>query len=136
MNFETLLDTTTMPIMTKLISTHITQGLSQKVLKKVPACPGDPNSFVQFEQFWLRVGPNDIVEDKKYILTKSIKRQLQNLARIVLSNKYPVLLQGLFPESLSYGDHVLILVVRSYQFWKNQYGISYRQSNWTQICQN
>ncbi len=50
--------------------------------------------FVLFEQFWIAVGNQPVVDPTHYILTASIKKHLANLARAVLSRKYPVLLQG------------------------------------------
>jgi midasin (ATPase involved in ribosome maturation) len=78
--------------MVRLIESTLIQSVSKKTLEKPPVCPGD--SFVQFEQFWLPMGPEPIQQDATYILTDSIRAQLRNLARIVLSGKYPVLLQG------------------------------------------
>jgi midasin (ATPase involved in ribosome maturation) len=50
--------------------------------------------FVLFEQFWIAVGNQAVVNPTHYILTNSIMKHLANLARAVLSRKYPVLLQG------------------------------------------
>lgn len=92
MSFLTLLDGASVPIMNRLIQTHLIPNISRKVLEKPPLYPGE--GYVQFEQFWLQQGPEEVIRDEKYILTASIKAQLLNLARIALSNKYPVLLQG------------------------------------------
>ena len=92
MSFLTLLDGNSVPIMKNLINEFFMKGLSEKTLKKAPACPG--SDYVKFEQFWMKQGPENVVEDSKYIITHTIQEQLRNLCRVVLTGKYPVLLQG------------------------------------------
>lgn len=114
MSFLTLLDGASVPIMNRLIQSHLIQNISKKILEKPPVFPGE--GYVQFEQFWLQQGPEEVICDDKYILTHSIKAQLLNLARIVLSNKYPVLLQG----PTSSGKVCLIVIHFSHFFhYKN-----------------
>ena len=61
---------------------------------KLPPCP-DANKFVQVLDFWLSRGPEEPeVEVSKYIMTKTVERNLQNVARAVSSKRFPVLLQG------------------------------------------
>lgn len=56
--------------------------------------PRSPGSQYQlFENFWVELGPEPVQQQEHYILTPSIKKNLNNLARIVVGRKYPVLLQ-------------------------------------------
>jgi midasin (ATPase involved in ribosome maturation) len=55
---------------------------------------GTDQSFELFHNFWIERGPEPAVNLDHYILTDTINKHLGNLARIVLSKKYPVLLQG------------------------------------------
>ncbi|KNC56498.1 uncharacterized protein AMSG_11499 [Thecamonas trahens ATCC 50062] len=61
-------------------------------LTKPPAHPGD--GHVLFEHFWLSTGPNKPVVNPKFILTRTVRMHLKNLARGILAGKYPILLQG------------------------------------------
>ena len=56
-------------------------------------------SFVQFESFFLKKGPvevktEDDPEFAKYIVTKSVKQRLRDVARAIYYHKSPILLQG------------------------------------------
>ncbi|UPR03955.1 midasin [Chloropicon primus] len=60
---------------------------------------GAADPFVQFESFFLRKGPLEVKtagdpEFAKYIITKSIKQRLRDLARAIYFHKSPILLQG------------------------------------------
>ena len=68
--------------------------LKPNELTRAPPSPG-PN-YVQIDQFWIKKGDEPVIEDTSYILTKethTIKRHLNDLARIAVTGKYPVLLQ-------------------------------------------
>ncbi len=60
---------------------------------KKPLCD-TTEDFVLFEQFWIATGDQAVADPSHYILTDSIRKHLANLARAVLSRKYPVLLQA------------------------------------------
>jgi midasin len=92
MSFLTQLDARSYPIMKALIKKFLQRGLNEKILERAPRNPG-PN-FVQFEQFWLELGPLTAFEDPKYILTPTIRQHLINLSRTLTSRKIPILLQG------------------------------------------
>lgn len=95
MSFLTLLDGASMPLMQKLIEKHFVlsaKGLSQKLLERAPNCPG--TGYVKVDQFWIKQGTQDVIPDDKYILTSTVRTQLRNLCRVVLTRKHPVLLQG------------------------------------------
>lgn len=80
---------------------------SVKTLKALMRTPAEPpgGTHVLFERaFWLERGrlplPTGGQEDdgggagRKFVLTPSVRRQLNNLARAVLVRKHPILLQG------------------------------------------
>eukprot|EP01060_Flectonema_neradi_P002806 TRINITY_DN1176_c7_g1_i2.p1 TRINITY_DN1176_c7_g1~~TRINITY_DN1176_c7_g1_i2.p1 ORF type:complete len:4783 (+),score=1214.99 TRINITY_DN1176_c7_g1_i2:66-14351(+) len=78
-------------VMSTLVSKYL---LNSKEIQapKPPQSPGD--DFVQFEHFWLSLGPlGKPTVSKAYVITKSISNHLRNLARVVLSGR-AVLLQG------------------------------------------
>lgn len=58
----------------------------------MPPKPG-PN-YIPFEGFWLPTGDQIPSKPSEYIITPSIRNNLQNLARAIVMAKYPVLLQG------------------------------------------
>ena len=95
-SFLTQLNSKSIPIMERLIHKFIVAELTKnkQSLKTMPKQPSPKH--VKFSQFWIEIGGNgDKVEiPANYILTKSIKNHLTSLARIVLTRKYPVLLQG------------------------------------------
>lgn len=93
-SFLTQLDSKSYLAMRALIKKHVLTktSLTEKMLERAPRSPGD--KYVQFEQFWLELGPLDPFVDPHYILTPSIKQHLVDLGRILTSRKYPVLIQG------------------------------------------
>jgi midasin len=57
--------------------------------------PAQPEgAFVHVCGFWLKCGPLEPITPRDYILTTSINENLLNVARVVVSRRYPVLLQG------------------------------------------
>ncbi|KAJ3057055.1 AAA ATPase midasin [Rhizophlyctis rosea] len=72
-----------------------TEGSGNFALDK--QSPGSSSTaHVLIDSFWLQRGPLDVPEDleKTYVLTPSVEGNLRNLARAVMSKKYPVLIQG------------------------------------------
>ena len=61
---------------------------------KFHAPRGVDSGFVEFHGFWLEVGPLKAHVPEDYILTPSIRNHVRDLARIMLTRKYPILLQG------------------------------------------
>jgi midasin len=112
MSFLTLLDGNSIPIMEKLIETHFVNSggtggakLSTKLLNKAPQCPG--TGYVKVDQFWIKQGTEEVIPDDKYIITPMVRAQLRNLCRVVLTRKYPALLQG--PTSSGMRSKILTL---------------------------
>ena len=94
MSFLTQLNQKSIPIMERLIHKFIVSELT-KHKQNLKTVPKQPNSnYVKFAQFWIESGSFDVNVPSEYILTKTIKSHLTSLARIVLTRKYPVLLQG------------------------------------------
>ncbi|KAI9152603.1 AAA ATPase midasin [Blastocladiella emersonii ATCC 22665] len=94
MTFLTLLDLASQRTMLDVIHTTLLRG-NAKLLKHPTPAPANPDDYVQFESFWLRRGPHEYAgEPPAYILTPSVHRNLLNLARSVMTAKYPVLIQG------------------------------------------
>lgn len=52
-----------------------------------------PNTFVQFEGYWVPRGYVEPEIPKEYVLTESVRRNLKDLVRIVAIGRLPVLLQ-------------------------------------------
>ncbi|XJO73933.1 hypothetical protein BDV3_004832 [Batrachochytrium dendrobatidis] len=78
-------------------------------VKQVPKHPGEQDDmadlnedvlrdspYILIDCFWIEKGPLDIPSDldSLFVLTPSVKANLVNLSRAVLSRKYPVLIQG------------------------------------------
>ncbi|GBC28203.2 uncharacterized protein OCT59_003902 [Rhizophagus irregularis] len=64
----------------------------KNLITQIPKQPLNGN-YIQFGYFWLELG--DYPEHMPhYILTSSVKKNLDNLSRVVMSGKYPVLIQG------------------------------------------
>ena len=93
-SFLTQLNRKSYPLMERLISQHILKKTPKsQLLSQLPRRPGD--NFIQFEHYWIETGDHkSSSKTSEYILTPSIKAHLNNLARVVLYRKYPVLLQG------------------------------------------
>lgn len=66
------------------------------VLAQIPALPSsmDPYDFIRFGPFWLQRGPVPPVPESRYIITPSVQSKLSDLARVILTKRYPVLIQG------------------------------------------
>ncbi|KAH8416229.1 hypothetical protein KR222_011655 [Zaprionus bogoriensis] len=51
-------------------------------------------NYLQFEGYWIQSGSLELQACEHYILTSSVKKNLQDLARIISIGKLPILLQG------------------------------------------
>lgn len=69
---------------------------ARAVLAQVPTLPRslDADDFVRFGPFWLRRGPLPPAPESRYIITASVQAKLSDLARVILTKRYPVLIQG------------------------------------------
>lgn len=69
---------------------------AKSVLNTIPPAPSDGSQYVQFEQYWLKVGSflNSSDADSSYVITPFVQKNLLNVARATASGKFPILLQG------------------------------------------
>ncbi|WWD07578.1 hypothetical protein V865_005679 [Kwoniella europaea PYCC6329] len=69
---------------------------ARAVLAQIPSLPTsmDPDDFVRFGPFWLQRGPLPPAPESRYIITPSVQAKLSDLARVILTKRYPVLIQG------------------------------------------
>lgn len=66
---------------------------AKAVLAQVPTI-SDPDDFIRFGPFWLRRGPLPPIVESRYVITASVQSKLSDLARVILTHRYPVLIQG------------------------------------------
>ncbi|KAI7849614.1 P-loop containing nucleoside triphosphate hydrolase protein [Circinella umbellata] len=94
MTFLTQLNKESEVLMRQLIYKTILRGVKNPahLISQIPAQPSD--NFIQFGYFWLEQGQFDPNDDGHYILTQSVETNLYNLARVIMSRKFPVLIQG------------------------------------------
>ncbi|KAI8971571.1 P-loop containing nucleoside triphosphate hydrolase protein [Mycotypha africana] len=94
MTFLTQLDKQSETLMHDLIFKTILRGIQnpKNLITQIPRQPRD--DFIQFGYFWLEQGQFLPEEDTKYIITPSVETKLYNLARVIMSRKFPVLIQG------------------------------------------
>ncbi|CAO3702357.1 unnamed protein product [Rhizopus stolonifer] len=94
MTFLTQLDKESEKLMHDLIHKTILRNIQnpQQLVTRIPRQPAE--NFIQFGHFWLEQGQFAPEEDARYILTQSIEVKLYNLARVIMSRKFPVLIQG------------------------------------------
>ena len=95
MNFQTLLDQRSGALMKRKIVENL---FGSKGTGPVPSLPSlnalDRECYVSVLEFWLQRGSLPLMEPTDYILTDSVKENLRNILRAVVSANFPVLLQG------------------------------------------
>ncbi|THH20578.1 hypothetical protein EW146_g790 [Bondarzewia mesenterica] len=98
MAFTMVLDAPSAELVTTLAQKHILAGVRnpRSLLAQEPAVPNGHSSdeFVKFGHFFLERGPipEDAVDD--YIMTPSVQKKLIDLARIIITRRFPVLIEG------------------------------------------
>jgi midasin len=98
MAFTMVLDAPSAQVVTTLAQKHLLASVRnpRSLLSKEPAIPHSrlPNEFLKLGPFYLEKGliPEDLVED--YIMTPSVETKLIDLARIILTRRFPVLIEG------------------------------------------
>lgn len=94
MTFMTQLSKESEAVMRQLIHKTILRGVKNPthLISQIPRQPSD--DFIQFGYFWLQQGQFEPQDDGHYILTPSVETNLYNLARVIMSRKFPVLIQG------------------------------------------
>ena len=95
MAFTMFLDTESAQLVSTVARKHLLAGVRnpQSMLNKEPSTP-KTGTFVKFGPFYLEKGPleEDLAED--YILTPSVHQKLIDLARIILTRQFPILIEG------------------------------------------
>jgi midasin (ATPase involved in ribosome maturation) len=94
MTFVTLLDFDSQNLLKQCISRHILHNKSYPLPKSVLSQQEIPGN-IRFEYFWLKRGSFSVQPAlKPYILTATVHQNLCNLARAVMAERYPILIQG------------------------------------------
>ncbi|KAI0036574.1 midasin [Vararia minispora EC-137] len=98
MTFTMVLDAPSAEVVAALAEKHILSGVRNipSLLSKEPSPPGNrlAEDFVKLGPFYLERGPAPIDYGEAYVLTPSVKRKLVDLARIILTRRFPVLIEG------------------------------------------
>ncbi|VDB91850.1 unnamed protein product [Peniophora sp. CBMAI 1063] len=98
MAFTMALDVHSAKAVTALAEKHILHGVKnvRSLLTKEPPPPSGRSveEFVKFGPFYLERGPLPLEAAPDYIITPSVSQKLIDLARIVSSRRYPVLIEG------------------------------------------
>ncbi|KAJ6585296.1 midasin nuclear AAA ATPase [Mycena capillaripes] len=98
MAFTMVLDAASADVVTALAQKHLLAGVRnpRSMLMKEPSVPQgrSPDEFVKFGPFYLEKGPLAVDPVEDYIMTPSVETKLIDLARIVLTRRFPVLIEG------------------------------------------
>ncbi|KIJ47371.1 hypothetical protein M422DRAFT_164312, partial [Sphaerobolus stellatus SS14] len=98
MAFSMSLDDSSMMSVHRLAEKHIFAGVKdiQGMLSRMPSAPpgADPEKYEKIGPFWIEHGPLPPDASPEYILTKSVQAKLVGLARVVLTRRFPVLIEG------------------------------------------
>ncbi|TFY72597.1 hypothetical protein EVG20_g419 [Dentipellis fragilis] len=98
MAFTMILDAPSAEIVTALARKHILSGVrnTRSLLAREPAAPstGSIDDYVKFGPFFLEKGPLSEDPVENYIMTPSVEKKLIDLARIILTRRFPVLIEG------------------------------------------
>ncbi|KAG0241019.1 AAA ATPase midasin [Mortierella sp. GBA43] len=81
-----------------LVQEHLLKGVKnpRQLITQVPRRPetSSDKELIQFGHFWLQCGSHPIRDDGQYILTTSVEHNLNNLSRVVMTRRFPILIQG------------------------------------------
>ncbi|KAG7445730.1 P-loop containing nucleoside triphosphate hydrolase protein [Guyanagaster necrorhizus] len=98
MAFTMVLDGPSAELVTSLAQRHLLAGVRnpRSILSKNPPSPSSrsPDGFVNFGPFYLEKGPLEPDSADEYILTPSVETKLIDLARIILTRRFPILIEG------------------------------------------
>ncbi|KAG1818477.1 uncharacterized protein BJ212DRAFT_1479486 [Suillus subaureus] len=98
MAFTMVLDGGSAEIVTVLAQKHILAGVRnpRSLLAREPNFPPGRSieEFIKFGPFYLEKGPLPEDPMEEYIMTPSVEKKLIDLARIVLTRRFPVLIEG------------------------------------------
>ncbi|KAK9752777.1 Midasin AAA lid domain [Popillia japonica] len=97
LSFLTQLDLHSYNVVEKMITDHIVGSAQEfkSIMKhNIPKPYGSYGDYIQLEGYWVPLGTLESTVSDSYILTKSVKKNLKDLVRIVSIGQLPVLLQG------------------------------------------
>jgi len=98
MAFTMVLDTGSAETVTELAQKHILAGVRnpRSLLAREPNLPSGRTAeeFIMFGPFYIEKGPLPEDPMEEYIMTPSVEKKLIDLARIVLTRRFPVLIEG------------------------------------------
>lgn len=96
MAFTMVLDKKSADIVMVEAHKHLLTGVknSKSLLYKDPAPPREQAEYVKLGPFYLPRGPLPVDLADDYILTPSVQAKLVHLARIILTGRFPVLIEG------------------------------------------
>jgi midasin len=96
MAFSMTLDSPSAETLTALAQRHLLANVKNpgSLLARQPVPPPDLDNFVKVGPFYLARGPLPSNPAEEYIITPSVERKLVDLARIIVSRRFPVLIEG------------------------------------------
>jgi midasin len=99
MSFTMMLETSSAEAIRPIAERHLLSGVKNKraLLSQTPALPPGATTrdgYVQVGPFFLRQGPLPLETMDEYILTPSVQSKLIDLSRIILTRRFPVLIEG------------------------------------------
>ncbi|GLB38607.1 putative P-loop containing nucleoside triphosphate hydrolase protein [Lyophyllum shimeji] len=98
MAFTMVLDDPSAELVTALAHKHLLAGVRnpRSMLSKEPQVPHgrSADEFVKFGPFYLERGPLPEDPADEYIMTPSVETKLMDLARIILTRRFPILIEG------------------------------------------
>ncbi|OAQ30077.1 P-loop containing nucleoside triphosphate hydrolase protein [Linnemannia elongata AG-77] len=98
MTFLTQLSKESERIVQALVEKHLLNGVRnpRSVITQIPRRPesSEGKEMIQFGHFWLQCGSHPVRDDGHYILTSSVEHNLNNLSRVVMTRRFPILIQG------------------------------------------
>ncbi|KAK7436551.1 AAA ATPase midasin [Stygiomarasmius scandens] len=115
MAFTMVLDAPSAEMVTSLAQRHLLSGVKnpKSILSREPSVPHgrSPDEFVKFGSFFLEKGPLPPDPVDEHIMTPSVEMKLIDLARIILTRRFPVLIEG--PTSSSKTSSIEYLAKRT-----------------------
>jgi midasin len=98
MAFTMALDASSAQVVTGLAHRHLLAGVPnpRSLLMKDPAPPlnRSVDDFCKFGPFYLEKGPLPVDVEDHYVMTPSVQTKLIDLARIITTRRFPVLIEG------------------------------------------
>ncbi|KAG8831558.1 hypothetical protein FRC17_002942, partial [Serendipita sp. 399] len=96
MAFSTILSPESAKLLSELALRHLlgTSKNIKSLLAQNPPPPSDGKDYVSVGPFWLQRGPMPQLPVGHYILTPSVQSKLLDLARIITTRRFPILIEG------------------------------------------